>query len=588
MDRNPYLHEILELMKGRFDAEAAGMSYSEWLCKHTRHPKRKGQPFSFDRYPFQRALVDDEHNNQVVIKPSQVGVSEIFQRLGLAFLKRNPGTKLIYAYPDDDMRKKNVQSRVMPILNATPVFESTTGDKPIRSIELLQIEESFMYMTGSKVGDATSTDADAIFLDEYDLHDMAIAALFSSRLQNSEWKIKKYFSTPTFTQFGVDKLFTDSDQMHYMIKCDACNHWQFPMFTPNWVHIPGLSSDINDLVEDITQSLLDNGSLDLDNSHVCCERCRAPLDLGRESNRAWVAKHPSRTHLRGRKINPFSVATRPVKDIVGELIDYKRREALRGFKNSVLGEPEDSSTARLADADIEKCKGRSEAIPYDPNYAHFIGMDMGHTCHIVIGRGSIQRPQVCRMLTCAIGEVKQKILELDAEYHFLSGCGDRHPESQTMAEIRDSVQRRILPAEYRGTKEIGTVSGPLGPEDVIHLQIDRTMALDEVARAVRMHAIEFNGYSYLWHEIPVHLRNMIRVEKPETPATWEKLDPNDHFFHATAFMLTAMKARLVLNLKQSVPQTFIGIAGVNMPGYNKNITGEVIRPSVVFNPLQLR
>lgn len=567
---NLYAKELLTLLSNRYDMDQAGMTMSAWIEKNTT---LKGRPFSFNRYPYQRAVIDDDHKNQVGIKPSQVGWSEINHRWSFAFLKRNRNTKLIYAYPDDDMRKKNVQTRMMPILDNNKVFNMTTGAKPIRSIELLQIDSSFTYVTGSKVGDATSTDADALLLDEYDLHNMQIAALFQSRLQNSDWKIKKYFSTPTFTEFGVDQLYRDSDQMEYMIKCDACNHWQFPLFEPRFITIPNLSSDIADLME-IDQSMIDNRNLDLENSYVCCERCRAPLDLGREDNRSWVAKYPSRRHMRGRRINPFSVSTRPVGDIIVEMQDYKRRDFIRGFKNSVLGEPEDSSSARISEADIRMCMVGKEIPMIRTDIPTWLGIDMGHNCHIAVGQGySIDKVQVVRLISVAIGQLQQTIAELDNTYMIAGGLVDRHPESQAAADVRDMTQRRILPCEYRGSKEINLIAGPEGPEDIIYIQADRTTLLDEVAKAIRMHNLEIRGYEHMDLDVVTHLRNMVRVEAPETPAIWNKLDSQDHFFHAMGFMLSAIKMKRLLGLKTEAPQTYIGIAGAQDNSYNGDIFG---------------
>lgn len=570
---NSYTKELLNLMRNRYDQDLIGMTMGTYLEKNT---KLKEKPFSFNRYPYQRGVVDDEHNNQVGIKCSQVGWSEVMQRWAAAWLKRHRSTKGIYAYPDDDMRQKNVQSRLMPLIDETPVFNMGGGSKkPIRSITLLQIEKSYLYVTGSKVGDATSTDSDFVILDEYDLHNMQIAALFQSRLQNSEWKIRKYFSTPTYTEFGVDKLYRDSDQMEYMIRCDSCNHWQFPLFDLRWVHIPGLSSDVNDLVNDLNPHMLENQAIDLRGSYVCCEKCRAPLDLGREDNRSWVSKFPSRYMLRGRRINCFSVSTRPVVDLVTELMDYKRRDFIRGFKNSVLGEAEDSSSARISEADIRMCIGSPTIPEIRTDIPTFIGVDMGHNCHITVGQGyDLNNIKVVRMMCVPIALLKQTISELDNTYMVIGGHVDRHPESQAANDVRDLTQRRILPCEYRGTKEVNFVVGPEGKEDYLYIQADRTTLLDEVAAAIRGHRIEFNGYEGTdSSEIVVHLRNMVRVEAPETPAVWNKLDPADHYFHSIGFMLTAVKTKRVMNLRTDVPQTHVAVVGADDRSYTTDIFG---------------
>lgn len=571
---NTYTNELLQLMKNRYAEESDDMPMGEWLSKNTH---LKGRKFSFNRYPFQRELVDDQHPNMVCIKPSQVGVSEIFQRWALGFLARHRMTKGIYAYPDDAMRKKNVQTRVMPMVEAEKVFNvgQIGGDKPVRSIELMQIAMSYLYMTGSKVGDATSTDADFVLLDEYDLHDMAIAALFSSRLQNSDFKIKKYFSTPTFTQFGVDKMFEESDQMYYMIRCDSCNHWQFPMFTPNFIEIRNLPGDWNDLLE-LDQSVIDTYNLGVADSYVCCEKCRAALDLGREDNRAWVPKYPSRTSLRGRKINPFSVATRPPSDIIGELLDYKRRGAMRGFKNSVLGEAEDSSTARLAEEIIRACMRGAAIPPVRVDIPTWIGIDMGHDCHVVVGQGyTPESVQVVRMFSVPIGKLQNTIKELDMTYMIVGGMVDRHPESQAAADVRDATQRRIVPCEYRGTKELHIIKDPEG--NIIHCQADRTSLLDAVAQAVRLGQIGFAGYELREADVLNHLRDMVRVEEPEEPAVWKKLTGMDHFFHAIGFMLHSMKLKKLESLLADVPNVAPLVCGAK--GFaTTDMLGRTTRP----------
>src|SRR5687768_16569807 len=179
MAYNRHLSELISLINQRYAPESEELSNSQWLEKYT---KLKGLPFNLSKYPYQRRMLDDEHRNTVVVKPSQTGISEIYQRGALTFLKRNRNTTLIYAYPDEDMRKRNSQTRISPMLDQNPIFQDSSVDKPVRSIELIQIGTSFMHVTGGKTGDATSTAADAVYLDELDLHDQSIAALFSSRL----------------------------------------------------------------------------------------------------------------------------------------------------------------------------------------------------------------------------------------------------------------------------------------------------------------------------------------------------------------------------------------------------------------------
>lgn len=553
---NKYVREFSSVIRQRFNVDGADMSNTQWLIANT---KLKGKVFSVDRYPFQRALIDDSSRVSVTVKPSQVGVSEVYQRVAQMMLARHRHRKGIYAYPDDEMRKKNVQTRVLPMAEGEKAFAPRPGDSWVRSIALIQIGTSFLYMTGSKVGDATSTDADFVFLDEYDLHNMEIAALFSSRLQNSDWKIQRYFSTPTYTQFGVDALYRDSDQTSYLIKCDHCNHWQFPLFDRRWVHIPGMP-DIDNLIEELSPDMVERYGMDLAGSYCKCEKCHKKLDLGREDNRAWVAKYPSRQTMRGWRINPFSVATRPVFDIVVELFGYKGRNFIRGFRNSVLGEPEDSSNNRLQEADIRACFRSSAFPPITEGMPCWLGIDMGHVCHLVLLEGeNAKRARAIRFEQVPLSQIRDKVREIMNSYNLVGGMVDRHPESQVAQDIWDITSGVVVPGEYRGDKEMNLIMVPDDKEKVLYVQINRTEHLDQVAAAVRNKSIEFYGYGLLQEAIMNQLRNMVRMEEPEKPAVWNKLNPEDHFFHAFGFALSSMKLNTYTEVKVGVPLTMLGM-----------------------------
>lgn len=569
---NQYLNELTRQIDSRFNVDSNNMLLSEYLCRNT---KLKGKPFSFDRYPFQRALVDDKARVSCTIKPSQVGVSEVYQRVAMALLARNRHRKGIYAYPDDEMRKKNVQTRVLPMAEENKAFAIPDGKSWVRSIMLIELDKSFLYITGSKTGDATSTDADFVFEDEYDLHNMEIAALFSSRLQNSDWKIQRYFSTPTYTDFGVHGLYKDSDQTEYLIKCDRCNHWQFPLFEPRFIHIPGLPSDWESLLE-LSQDAVDTYGIDLEGAYVRCEKCKSRLDLGREDNRSWVTKYPSRTPvMRGWKVNPFSVATRPVLDIVTELFTYKKRDFIRGFKNSVLGEPEDSSNNRIDEALIRTAL-RSPTVPtIDKECPTYIGTDMGHTCHLSVLQGyDPKKMRTVLLEKVPLGRIKDRIAEIRSHYNVIAGGVDRHPESQVAADIWEMTGGIVVPMEYRGDAEMNLKMVPGSDDKVEYVQINRTVHLDQVASYLRKAYLEFYGYGLLDTELIAQLRNMVRMEEPEKPAVWTKLDPNDHFFHSIAFALSSMKLRPYIDLKIGPTLTTLGFATANMPGYDMGIYGK--------------
>ena len=571
---------LRDMIEARYAPADRKLGNADWLKKNTT---MRGRPFSTDKYPFQDALLNDESQRSVAVKPSQVGVSELYQRLSLALMRRNAHRKMIYAYPDDLMRQKNVQTRVHPLADQ-PAFFQEGETKPVRSIDLIQVGSSWIYMTGSKVGDATSTDADAVFLDEYDLHDMSIASLFQSRMQNSDWKIYKKFSTPTWANYGVDGDYLASDQTQYMIQCDACNRWQFPMFTPDYITIPGLPTSFDQDFTELDRQRVEHLGLDLSKSYVCCHHCRAKLDLGRTDNRQWVTKHPSRTdYMKGWKVNPFSASTRPPSELFKELWEYQKNNNLKGFRNSSLGEPEDTGSNRLQEADVRACLG-SRNVPAVDGEPTWVGIDMGHQCHVVVGQGtSIKNMKGVRAFKTPIGLLNDRVAEILATYNVIGGACDRHPESLAAENLRLLSGGKIIPCEYRGQKTVNLVKDPI-TEDVTHAQINRTQILDGAAEQIRKKQIQFNGFEDQSEEIVTHFRNMVREENPEKEAVWTKLDNQDHYFHATAFMNAAF---LVKDYQENIDGptgVVIGIAGVDLPGYNTALVGSNPKPNSSWQP----
>ena len=534
-----YFTEMIDRIDARFSIDSKDMSMGDWICANTR---LRARPFTFDRYPFQKQIADDMHPSIDVVKPSQVGLTEVQIRKALAFVARNRGTSLIFTLPKDDMYERVSKTRVLPLVKEEPVF-NLGDDKPTRSQGLIQIGTSFLYMTGNKESDATSIPADVVFNDEIDLSNQQMLALFNSRMQNSDWKINQRFSTPTFHSFGVDGGFQRSDQHEYMCKCDACNHWNIPTFTEAFIDLPGLPSDVPLL--EITEDLIDAGTISINDGQVVCEKCRAPLDLGRTENREWVPRYASRTHHRGYRVSPFSTDRLGVPYILSQMFQYRQRDYMRGFHNTVLGQAYNAGSARLSEAEVKSRFTAKRTTPEpDRSAPTWIGIDVGKTCHMIVSQGNSLEDQHAIMFK--VLPVEQLIAEVEVileQYNVMGGSCDRHPYTPTAEALRDVSKGLILPVEYRGQKDVNLVTDPLDKERITHGQVNRTTMIDLIVKAIRLGRIRFSGYGNHQQEIMDHFQDMVRDETPEKPATWVKLTGNDHFFHAGAFLASAIRMK---------------------------------------------
>lgn len=531
---NILLSNFLARLKNRYAADSDQMSYSEWVAKNTTHKKR---PFSYKGYEFQRQIVDDMHPNLSVIKCSQVGLTETQIRKWLAFLKRTTAIKSIYTLPELKMFKRISQTRILPLVAQDKIFNLEDDEKSVRNQSLIQIGQSFGFVTAMTEGDATSIDADALFHDEYDLSDMHMIGLFQSRMQNSVYRITQRFGTPTFVGFGIDAQFGASDQHEFFCKCSSCNHWNIPEFERKFVDIPGLP-DMEDLSRIDTNIATE---LDLLNSAMVCERCRSPLDLGNPEQREYVPRYPERKLHRGYRVTPFSTDRLTIQYIVDQLLKYKQQDYLRGWYNTVLGKPFNDSNARLTEADIRACFEPGGEQHVSRGAPCFVGIDMGLTCHLTLGTPgtSTGEARVFMFEEVPANQIVDRVGQILRIFNVVGGACDRHPYTPTAEEIREISNGKILPVEYRGSAPINFIKDEY--ETITHAQVNRTAIIDAVARAVRNHVMRMANFGDRGPVLIEHLRDMVRIEKPDEIAIWQKLTGTDHWFHSLAFMLLSMR-----------------------------------------------
>jgi hypothetical protein len=343
--------------------------------------------------------------------------------------------------------------------------------------------------------------------------------------------------------------FQASDQHLNLIRCTSCNHWNWPEFTRRFVNVPGLPDHLEEITE-IDNSVIDD--IDVLASDVVCEKCRNPLDLSTPDLREWVPKYQGRRHARGYHVTPFSTSRLTIPYIITQLLKYKKNDYLRGFHNTVLGMPYSDGNIRLTVEVIEECITAQSIIPkVGSDVPVWVGIDVGQTCHIILGAGgSADTMKPFAFMTCHIDELVDKVKLFKTQYNLIGGAIDRHPYEPTADEVMRVSDGKILPTEYRGRVDAKLVTDEF--DDITHAQVDRTAMLDTVVRVIKNGSLEISGYQQYRTILIEHLRDMVRDEKPESPATWVKLTGQDHFFHALGFLLVSPLIYEVSKLHQKV------------------------------------
>lgn len=569
MSGNPYLVQFHEDLRARYPVDGDSVTTSEWIVKNT---KLAGRPYSFDGYEFQKQIADDQASNVSVIKPSQVGLTEIQVRKFLARLARTPGTSGIFTFPDEKMFKKNSKTRIKPVVSQ-PAFNSSSldDDKPQRSMQLYQIGSSWAHIMGMTEGDATSTPADFLSHDEIDLSDMTMIGLYQSRLQNSVYRVTEAFSTPTHPGYGIDARFQASNQFHDMIRC-RCNHWNAPVFEMPFLHLAGYKGEgkLDELDADGVAAIL------AAEHYVKCERCSQPLNLRDASLHEWVAKHPAR-EAHGYQVSPFSPThgRLNIAYILNQLLTMKQLEQLKGWYNTVLGRTYSDGTSKLEPEMVRAVMKGAEVPEVSSPMPVVLGLDMGKTCHLTLGIPHRTCIDPFYFEQIPSSQVHERIAQLDKKYNIVAGAVDRLPYTPDAERIREATGGRIVPVQYAAGPHFNLKFDEYKNLDFV--QANRTAVIDAQVKAVRQQSTAIRGYGGLKEVVVEHLCDMVRIENDERPATWEKLTGNDHFLHSLALMRASTKIRELIALNTVTDnRLFVGLLGVKpqqTPGLGQPVKG---------------
>ncbi|MDD2822819.1 MAG: phage terminase large subunit family protein [Candidatus Daviesbacteria bacterium] len=269
------------------------ISVLHWILDN-KVKNENGEPIEFQDHRFMLDLYADRTPIQVIQKASQVGAStmEIIRTLHAA---RYWGINQIYTLPTGDDVLKFVQSKVNRIIKVNECIQEGVNPKSTDSIEQKEIGKSFVFFKG------TFTEREAIMLssdrnihDELDKSKPEVVRDFASRMGFSKIRSQHYFSTPTIPDYGINKLFDQSDQKHWRFNCPHCGFRQHMEWEKN---------------------------VDEDRGIYVCQECKKEItpqqinELG-----SWEARFPGRV-ISGYWISQMQVPWKTAADLIQERID---------------------------------------------------------------------------------------------------------------------------------------------------------------------------------------------------------------------------------------------------------------------------
>ena len=299
----------------------------------------KGKPIDVGKnspHFFLNELYDlpaDELGQEVAIqKPSQAGVSTYAILSGIHD-GRYYGINQIHTLPTLDAVNKFVPSKVNEIIKRNPAIKMLVKEKEVESVSQKQFGKGFIYYKGTKSeSESLMLTSDRNTYDELDKSEMQSIGIYDSRQEGLDsLRQKRYISTPTVPNYGINKVIMDSDQRHWRFNCGHCKKEQHMEWPTN---------------------------VSLDRKVYICSHCSKDLKTewvrpkskqNTEGTGRWKAKYPGRKrrgYLMTQMIIPW-ISCASLVDYYNDALAGKNEATMDYFYNHKLGLPYVSSSSRI-------------------------------------------------------------------------------------------------------------------------------------------------------------------------------------------------------------------------------------------------
>lgn len=519
-------------------SELSQISPTAWILANS-FVNENQQPIEFKDHRFLIEPFDDLSPDIVVKKSAQVGFS-VLAILKSFWLAKYAKLNTIYVLPTQDIVKSFVNPKVDPLIASNPALASLVSKD---SVTLKAMGDRFIHYKGSaSQREAISTSADLLVIDEYDrCIDMTVLNTYDSRLQASKLAWRWRFSNPSAIGFGVDQLFTDSDQRHWFITCSHCGHrWFIDFEFDGKCHYVDQQRQI----------------------YACGNPvCGKEISDADRRNGEWVARYPNRTrhgYWFSQMMAPWVTAKR--------ILEQKEESSIDFFYNFVLGKAYTPSDMVVNRETILRACAPSTI----PKIGVVIGVDQNVSEQIWVA-GTAQG-------VFAHGKAHswEEIEHLKLMYNAVVVC-DPNPYSTMPKQMAGKYSDWYL-----------CYFKPMNGMEVLQwkgqvVYADRTRLLDVVAS-------EINEARLLFRERPYELEDYIKdwlniyrttVEDPNgrTKSEWLKKEGKlSDFSFATAYMRVGL-ARTITGFSELIePDTAITQAPItDVVGANGDITLDLSR-----------
>jgi hypothetical protein len=493
---NEQFDQLCASLDQRFgESDYPGEPFHEWVKNITLD----GKPFTYERHEYLIEPYKDDHPHQVEEKAAQMGLTSKAM-LKVAYGARYGGYRgILYLFPSKSDVTDFSKGRIDPLIDENP---DTIGKwlKDTDAANIKRIWNAFLYLRGmkSRVG-LKSIPVDLIVFDELDEAPQNAIDMATERMAHSEFKEILKLSNPTLPDYGIDKAFQETDQRHWLLKCEKCGEYTC------------LEDTFPDCLITVRGRVI-----------RACQKCKSELN---PSIGNWVAKRPSITDKRGYHYSQlFSQFVNPA-DILHQ---FRTTNNLTDFYNLKIGVAYVEAENRLGIQEVLNLCGNEGIESEDPGPC-FMGVDQGKDLHVVIGKKHPQKAG--ELIHIAVYKDWEELDRLMSNFNIQRCVVDALPETRNARTFAERFRGKVF-LNYYNEHQKGHYAWN---EKELIVSCNRTESLDASHKEIIDSSIILPKECEITKEFAQHLHNVAKkLEEDEETGSkryvYVKLG-TDHFRH---------------------------------------------------------
>lgn len=532
-----------------------------WYWLYSNNIQLSSGPYTLVDHEFQVPWLQSEAQFKCCRKATQGGYTEceVGETLHGCIHGKYPHGVGIY-FPGQNEVTDFSKARFGPIIQRNP---ETIGRYVTNTdtANLKQVGNSFIYFKGARLNQTIeniekessalrSFSTDKSVFDEWDLIDKKAAAKARGRMGHSEIEREDYLSNPTIPGYGIDKLYEESDQGLWMVRCSACGketcmEKEFPKCVR--------------LLDRPNKRMLDNPSVRPQTGIRVCIYCGNEI-FPRDGHR--VAQFPNRSgEMEGYWYSKLQLGFKDPGIILKRFLHPPEGNVGDVYRLD-LGMAHIEAENKLTVQQVYECCG-DDVMAMNDTGPCAMGVDVGKVLHVKIGKRITEK--TIQVVYANRVDSFNDLHDLGQRFNVQCAVIDWEPETRMVRRFRDAEPYAVYGCDYldRAKKEVNTFE-----EDGL-IAVGRTETLDWSHREISNQMIILPRRSTEIEQVATEMTNTAKVFVTEghtlrRVGRYIPLGP-DHYRHACGYMLLAAR-----NVQ------IAGTGGYKTSGGNTNWNGDLL------------